>query len=61
VASAGIEACVQHDLVPILDAAGAQVVMIGWGPFRRPVIELTDGALWLDFIGGCRSRNPLRH
>ena len=60
-APAGLDAYVQGDLVPVLDAAGARVVMIGWGPLRRPVVELADGALWLDFIGACRSRSPLRH
>jgi hypothetical protein len=37
------------------------VDMRGWGRFRRPVIELQDGATWLDFITGRRPRNPLRH
>jgi hypothetical protein len=60
-APAGIEAYIQRDLVRVLDAAGAQVVMVGWGPLRRPIVELTDGARWLDFIGACRSRSPLRH
>jgi len=60
-APAGIEAYVQRDLVRVLDAAGAEVAMHGWGPLRHPVVELTDGALWLDFIGVCRSRSPLRH
>jgi hypothetical protein len=60
-APAGIEAYVQRDLVPVLDAAGARMVMIGWGPLRRAVVELADGAAWLDFIGACRSRSPLRH
>jgi hypothetical protein len=60
-APAGIEAYVQRDLVRVLDTAGAQVAMVGWGPLRRPVVELADGALWLDFIGACRNRSPLRH
>ena len=57
----GIEAYVQRDLVKVLDAAGARVVMRGSGWFRRPVVELSDGAVWLDFIGACRSRSPLWH
>lgn len=60
-APAGIEAYLQGDLVPVLDAAGAEVVMVGWGPLRRPVVKLIDGARWLDFIGACRPRSPLRH
>jgi hypothetical protein len=60
-APAGIEAYVQRDLVRVLDAAGAQVGMFGWGPLRHPVVELADSALWLDFIGACRNRSPLRH
>jgi hypothetical protein len=60
-APAGIEAYVQRDLVRVLDTAGAQVAMVGWGPLRRPVVELADCALWLDFIGACRNRTPLRH
>ncbi len=60
-APTGIGAYVQRDLVPVLEAAGGQIVMRGWGPFRRPVVELADGAVWLDFVGACRPRSPLRH
>ena len=60
-APAGIDAFVQRDLVSVLEAAGARIVMRGWGWFRRPVVELSDGALWLDFIGACRTRSALRH
>lgn len=60
-APAGIEAYVQRDLIPVLGAAGAQIAMHGRGPFRRPVVELADGAVWLDFVGACRTRSPLRH
>jgi len=35
--------------------------MRGLGPFRRPIVELEDGAVWLDFVGACRTRSPLRH
>jgi len=24
-------------------------------------VELEDGAVWLDFVGACRTRSPLRH
>ncbi len=58
---AGIDAYVQRDLVSVLEAAGARIVMRGWGWFRRPVVELSDGGLWLDFIGACRTRSALRH
>ena len=60
-APTGIEAYVQRDRVPVLGAAGGRIAMHGWGPFRRPVVELEDGALWLDFVGACRTRSPLRH
>ncbi len=60
-APAGIEAYVQRDLVGVLGAAGGQIVMRGWRRLRRPVIELADGALWLDFVSTCRTRSPLRH
>jgi hypothetical protein len=60
-APTGIEAYVQHDVVGILEPAEARVVMRGWGWFRRPVVELADGGLWLDFIGACRTRSALRH
>ena len=60
-APAGIEAYVQRDLVSVLEAAGARIVMRGWGWFRRPRVELSDGGLWLDFIGACRTRSVLRH
>ena len=60
-APAGLEAYVQRDLVAVLEAAGGRIAMRGWGPFRRPVVELADGAMWLDFIGACRTRSPLRH
>ena len=60
-APAGLEAYVQRDLVAVLEAARGRIAMRGWGPFRRPVVELADGAMWLDFIGTCRTRSPLRH
>lgn len=60
-APSGIEAFVQRDLVSVLDAAGARVVMRGWGWLRRPAIELSNGAVWLDFIGACRTRSALWH
>jgi len=60
-APAGIEAFVQRDLVRVVEAARGRVVMRGWGWFRRPVVELADGAVWLDFIGACRTRSTLRH
>jgi hypothetical protein len=60
-APTGIEAYVQRDLVRVLEAAGGRIAMRGWGRFRRPVVELADGAAWLDFIGACRSRSPLHH
>jgi hypothetical protein len=59
--SPGVEAYVQRDLVPVLEAARARIVMRGRGPFRRPGVQLADGAIWLDFIGSCRTRSPLRH
>ena len=60
-APAGITAYVQRDLIAVLDAAGGRIVMRGWGPFRGPAVELADGALWLDFIGACRTRSALQH
>ena len=57
----GIEAFVQRDLVRILELAGGRITMRGWGPVRRPVVEVDDGAAWLDFIGACRTRSVLRH
>ena len=60
-APAGLEVFVQRDLVPVLEAAGGRITMRGLGWFRRPVVELADGAVWLDFIGACRTRSPLRH
>lgn len=56
-----IEAYVQRDLVPLLEAARGRITMRGWGRFRRPVVELADGAVWLNFIGACRTRSRLRH
>jgi hypothetical protein len=60
-APSGLDAYVQRDLVPVLEAAVGRIVMRGWGWFRRPVVELDDGAVWLDFVGACRTRSPLRH
>jgi hypothetical protein len=60
-APGGLRVRVQHDLVAVLRTAGGRVDMRGWGRFRRPVIELQDGATWLDFITRRRPRNPLRH
>ena len=57
----GLRVRVQEDLVSVLKATGGRVEMRGWGRFRRPVIELGDGATWLDFIAGRGRRNPLRH
>lgn len=58
-APGGIEALVQRDLVAVLRATGGRIAMHGWGLFRRPIVQLEDGAAWLDFIGACRTRNPL--
>src|SRR6266487_2966707 len=55
----GLEAYVQKDLVRVLDTTQGRIAMRGWGLFRRPVVELEDGAVWLDFIGACRTRSPL--
>ena len=60
-APTGIEAYVQRDLIRILKAAGGQITMRGWARFRRPTVELADGAMWFDFIGACRTRNPFGH
>jgi hypothetical protein len=60
-APAGIEAYVQRDLVRVLEAAGGQIAMRGWGVFRRPAVDLANGAMWLDFIGACRIRSPIGH
>jgi len=57
----GLDAWVQRDLVTVLREARATVDMHGFGRFRRPTVTLQDGAAWLDFIGACRSRSPLRH
>jgi hypothetical protein len=57
----GLEAYLQRDLLGVLSATRGRIAMRGWGPFRRPVVELEDGAVWLDFIGACRTRSPLRH
>jgi hypothetical protein len=57
----GLHVGVQHDLVAVLRTVGGRVNVRGWGRFRRPVIELQDGATWLDFITRRRPRNPLRH
>jgi len=60
-APSDLEAYVQRDLVPVLERAVGRIVMRGWGWFRRPAVELEDGGIWLDFIGACRSRSPIRH
>jgi hypothetical protein len=60
-APGGLRVRVQQDLVAVLRAAGGRVEMRGWGRFRRPVVELQDGATWLDFITGRRPRSPIRH
>jgi hypothetical protein len=60
-APADMEAFVQRDLVSVLEAARGRIAMRGWRWLRRPVVELEDGALCLEFIGGCRTRSPLRH
>jgi hypothetical protein len=56
-----VEAYVQRDLVAVLQGAEGRIAMRGWRWFRRPVVELADGGIWLDFIGACRTRSPLRH
>ncbi|MBI3750754.1 MAG: hypothetical protein HY263_03725 [Chloroflexi bacterium] len=53
----GVDAYIQRDLVAVLEAAGARIVMRGWSRLRRPSIELADGAAWLDFVGSCRTRS----
>jgi hypothetical protein len=60
-APSDMEAYVQRELVPVLEAARGRIAMRGWRRFRRPVVELEDGAMWLDFVGPCRTRSPLRH
>lgn len=60
-APTGLDAYIQQDLVRVLHAAGGRVAMRGRGWFRRPVVEVEDGAAWLDIIGACRRRSPLRH
>lgn len=60
-APGGLEAYLQQDLVEVLRGTTGWIVMRGSGPFRRPVVELEDGAVWLDFIGACRTRSVLRH
>jgi hypothetical protein len=60
-APGGVDAYVQRDLVPVLEAAGGQIAMRGRGWFRQPVVVVEDGAMWLDFIGACRTRSPLSH
>jgi hypothetical protein len=57
----GVEAYIQENLVAVVEAARGTIGMRGCGPFRRPVVELAEGAVWLDFIGACRTRSPLRH
>lgn len=57
----GLDAYIQRDLVPIMEAARGRVVMRGWGRFRHPVVEFEDGAVWLAFVGRCPTRSPLRH
>ena len=42
-----MEAYLQRDLVGVLDTTQGRIAMRGWGPFRRPVVELDDGAVWL--------------
>jgi hypothetical protein len=60
-APGGVTAVVQRELVALLRTAGGRVTMRGWSPFRRPVLELAYAAAWLDFIGACRYRSPLKH
>jgi hypothetical protein len=57
----GLDAYIQRDLVPIMEAARGRVVMRGWGRFRHPVVEFEDGAVWLSFVGQCPTRSPLHH
>jgi len=60
-APGGLRVRIQDDLVAVLRAAGGCVEMRGWGRFRRPVVELQDGAKWLDFIAARRPRSAFRH
>jgi hypothetical protein len=60
-APADMDAYVQRDLVPVLEAARGRIAMRWWRWLRRPVVEVEDGALWLEFIGTCRTRSVLRH
>ena len=60
-APGGVEAFVQQDLVPVLEAARGRIAMRARGWFRHPIVEFEDGTMWLDFIGACRTRSPLRH
>ena len=60
-APAGMEAYIHRDLVRVLEAESARIVMRGWGVFRRAVVELADGGPWLEFIGACRTRSVFRH
>jgi hypothetical protein len=57
----GLDAYVQRDLLAVLEAARGRITIRGWSWLRRPTIEVEDGAAWLDFIGACRTRSPLRH
>lgn len=60
-APGGVEAYIQQDLVPVLEAARGRITMRGRGWFRHPIVEFEDGPMWLDFISACRTRSPLRH
>jgi len=57
----GLDAYVQRDLLDVLEAARGRITMRGWRWLRHPIVEVEDGAAWLDFIGACRTRSPLRH
>ena len=57
----GVEAFIQLDLVPVLEAARGRITMRGRGWFRHSIVEFEDGPRWLEFIGACRTRSPLRH
>ena len=60
-APGGVVAYIQQDLVAVLEAARGRITMRGRGWFRHPIVEFEDGSMWLDFIGACRTRSPLRH
>ena len=67
----GLRVSVQHDLVSVLRATGGRVDMGGSDRFRRPVIELQDGAflrpdvpawfrIWVGTSDGLLRREDMR-